>query len=133
VPTTGSRPSSPYLEPLTQLVIDYLAAAGIEVVDSISLKVSDNVDVGRLDPARLVPLASRMDTAEADAVVLSACVQMPSLPAIEAAERELGIPVLSAATATVFDLLTALELELRVAGAGRLLARNRTTVAAPSD
>lgn len=123
---------TPYLEPLTQLVIDYLAAAGIEVVDSISLKVSDNVAVGRLDPARLVPLASRLDTAEADAVVLSACVQMPSLQSIEAAERELGIPVLSAATATVFDLLTALELEPRVPHAGRLLAGNHTALAATS-
>ncbi len=123
---------TPYLEALSQLVIDYLAAAGIEVVDSISLKVSDNVAVGRLDPGRLVPLARRLDTAEADAVVLSACVQMPSLPAIEAAERELGIPVLSAATATVFDLLTVLGLEPRVPGAGLLLAGNRTALAAPS-
>ena len=42
-------------------------------------------------------------TERADAIV-SACVQMPSLPVI-AAQRELGIPVLSAATATVFELL----------------------------
>jgi maleate isomerase len=37
------------------------------------------------------------------------------------AERELGVPVLSTATATVFDLLRRLELEPTVPDAGSLL------------
>jgi maleate isomerase len=113
---------TPYLEGLTQLVISYLEACEIEVVDSISLHVSDNVAVGRLDPIGLVPLARRLNTGEADAVVISACVQMPSLPVIATVEQELGVPVISAATATVFDLLDNLNLDLHVPDAGSLLA-----------
>ena len=102
-------------------MVAYLEAAGVEVVDSLSLRVPDNVAVGRLDPMRLPALAGGMDLAGADAVIISACVQMPSLAAIPVAEEQLGLPVLSAATATVHDLLVRLGREPEVPGAGRLL------------
>jgi maleate isomerase len=112
----------PYLQPIAALVVDYLTDSGIEVVDYVALEVSNNVQVGRLDPVRLLDLARELDATRAEAVVLSACVQMPSLPAIQQAEDALGLPVLSAATATVYDLLRALGLPPVVPGAGRLLA-----------
>lgn len=120
---------TPYMRALTQLAERYLNANEIEVVDSISLEVSDNVAVGRLDPGQLVGLARQLDLADADAIVISACVQMPSLPVIATVERELGIPTLSAATATVFDLLCKLGLDTRVPDAGSLLAGSLHTVA----
>ena len=113
---------APYIRPLTNVVIDYLSACGIEVMDAISLEVADNLTVGRLDPFRLVRLASGLNVGDADAVVLSACVQMPSLPAIQLVEDRLGLPVLTAATATVHALLTRLGLEPAIPRAGRLLA-----------
>jgi maleate isomerase len=113
---------TPYMKPLTQVVIDYLAAYDIDVVSSVSLEVDDNVEVGRLDPSRLGDHASRLDLREADAVVLSACVQMPSLSAIAGAEHELGRPVLSAATATAQEVLTLLGEEPSVPEAGAALA-----------
>lgn len=113
---------TPYVDALTELVVAYLEAAGVTIVDALSLRVPDNVQVGRLDPMRLPGLAKGMDLAGADAVILSACVQMPSLPAIAEAEEQLGLPVLSAATATVHDLLVRLGREPDVPGAGSLLA-----------
>jgi maleate isomerase len=124
---------TPYLKPLTQLVVDYLAGHGVEVVDSISLEVADNVQVGRLDPAHLVGLARRLERDRADAVIVSACVQMPSLPVIGVVERELGLPVLSAATATVFELLGKLELEPQVPDAGSLLGSGQLASATGRD
>lgn len=47
---------------------------------------------------------------------------MPSLGVIDAAERRLGLPVISAATATLFQLLRRLGLGTRVPGARRLLS-----------
>jgi maleate isomerase len=113
---------APYLPALTARVVDYLADLGIEVVDSISLGVADNREVGRLDPMRLVELAERLDLRRAQAVVISACVQMPSLPAIPAVEAQAGLPVVSAATATTFALLRRLDLPPAIDGAGQLLA-----------
>jgi maleate isomerase len=113
---------APYLPALTQRVIDYLESSGITVVDSISLSVSDNLEVAALDPEELPAIASKLDTSAADAVVLSACVQMPSLQAVDRAEQELGLPVLTAATATAWRILTLLGVEAAVPQAGRLLS-----------
>ena len=56
-----------------------------------------------------------------DALVISACVQMPSLDLVEAAEEEFGIPVLSAATAGAYSILRSLNLPVAIPGAGSLL------------
>jgi maleate isomerase len=114
---------APYAEPLTMRVVDYLADLGITVVDALSLGVTDNRAVGALDPMNLVDLADQLDLRTAEAIVLSACVQMPSLPAIPVVERRTGLPTLSAATATAHQLLAALELEPLISGAGALLAQ----------
>lgn len=113
---------APYVPTLTANVITYLTGHGVEVVDAISLGVADNVAVGRLDPAHLVDLADTLDVVRADAVVVSACVQMPSLPAVGLVEQRLGLPALSAATATVHQILTRLGLPPLVPDAGTLLA-----------
>ncbi|MGH9022077.1 MAG: maleate cis-trans isomerase family protein [Acidimicrobiia bacterium] len=113
---------APYLKPLTGLVCGYIQEEGIEVVDALSLEVADNIEVGRLDPAQLPRLAEKVDTKGVDALVLSACVQMPSLPAIQVVQDHFDIPVLSASVATVWRLLGVLGLEPVVPDAGMLLA-----------
>ena len=113
---------APYLPALTTLLIDYLAGHAIEVVDSLSLGVADNCAVGRLDASHLPRLTDRLDLRRADAIVLSACVQMPSLPAIDAAQERTGLPVLSAATATARALLDVLDVPAEIPGGGALLA-----------
>jgi maleate isomerase len=113
---------TPYMKPLTQLVVEYLEDAGIEVVDALSLEVPDNLAVARLDPADLRSHYKKVDLTGADALVLSACVQMPSLPSIQPVEDEVGLPVLSSATATTYRILSELGLPTTVPNAGRLLS-----------
>lgn len=113
---------APYLPQLTEVVIGYLTDFGITVVDAISLGVADNRAVGRLDPLALVEVAERLRIDEAEAIVLSACVQMPSLPAIARVEDRTGLPVISAATATAAAILRRLDITPAIPDAGRLLA-----------
>lgn len=113
---------APYMKPLTQTVVDYIEAEGIEVVDHVALEIPDNLDVARHDPARLPEIVAGLDLSQAEAIVLSACVQMPSLPAIPTVEARFGKPVVTAAAATTFQMLRALELEPFVPGAGALLS-----------
>ena len=112
---------APYLPALTESVCDYLHAENIEVVSSCSLSVDDNLEVGRLDQRQLLEIARTLPE-DVDAVVLSACVQMPSLDVIEEAEKMLGKPVISAATATVYQIMKTLEIPPRIVGYGDLLA-----------
>jgi maleate isomerase len=113
---------TPYMKPLTQLVVEYIEDAGIEVVDALSLEVPDNLAVARLDPADLREHWKKLSLAGADALVLSACVQMPSLASIQPVEDEAGLPVLSSATATTFRILSELGLPTTVPNAGSLLS-----------
>ncbi len=112
---------TPYGKELTSQVAATIEEHGIAVREAVSLEVADHVSVGRLDQQRLLALASELDLANSDALVLSACVQMPSLEVLDAAEQRLGLPVLSAATASVWALLHKLRVEPRVRGAGWLL------------
>ena len=113
---------APYMKPLTRTVAEYLEAEGIEVRDYVALEIPDNLEVAAQDPMNLVEHYKRLDTTGIDAIVLSACVQMPSLAAVQKVEDEAGIPVVTAAVATVHQMLVALGLEPKVPGCGRLLA-----------
>ena len=113
---------APYEKPLTKKVAAYIEAGGVEVHDALSLEVADNQAVAALDPAELREHWKRLDLTGCDALVLSACVQMPSLASIDPVERDCGLPVLSAATATTFAMLDAAGLDTRVPRAGHLLS-----------
>ncbi|KZF03101.1 MULTISPECIES: maleate cis-trans isomerase family protein [unclassified Rhodococcus (in: high G+C Gram-positive bacteria)] len=112
---------TPYMRPLAEKVVDYIEAEGIRVLDWRALEVSDNAEVGCIPGERVMDAARSLDLTGADALVISACVQMPSLPLVQAAEDEFGIPVLSAATAGAYSLLRALDLPVDLPDAGSLL------------
>jgi maleate isomerase len=116
---------TPYTRDLTDLVCGYLESAGVEVVDKHSLEVADNKAVARLDQAALSEHWRKLDLAGCDALVLSACVQMPSLQVLAQVEQQAGIPVLSASTATAYQLLKLVGLEPVVPDAGWLLSPDR--------
>lgn len=113
---------APYMKPLTELVVDYIRHEGYEVTDWRALEIPDNLEVGRHDPSLLPAIVAQMDTSNVDAIVLSACVQMPSLPAIAQVEAMTGKPVITAAVATTYAMLKQLGLEPIVPGAGALLS-----------
>jgi maleate isomerase len=115
---------TPYLRPLAEKVVGYLEAEGFEVVDWRALEVADNREVGCIPGARVMEAARSLDLSGADALVISACVQMPSLRLVDVAEQEFGLPVLSAATAGVYSILSAVGLPLDLPGAGALLRRD---------
>ncbi len=113
---------APYMKPLTEMVVEYIRNEGIEVSDYIALEIQDNLDVAAHDPMNLPEIVKGLKTDDVDAVVLSACVQMPSLPAVPMAEAITGKPVLTAAIATTWQMLKALDLDTRVPGGGTLLS-----------
>ena len=113
---------TPYMRPLTDLVASYIENEGIDVRDSLALEIPDNLEVAAQDPANLLEHYRKVDIEGIDVLVLSACVQMPSLPSIQTVEDRIGIPVISAAVCTTYMMLQQLGLETRVPGAGALLS-----------
>ncbi len=113
---------TPYMKPLTEMVVAYIRNEGIDVGDYRALEISDNLAVAAHDPSNLPAIVAGMKTDNVDAIVLSACVQMPSLPAISVVESQARRPVISAAVATTWSMLRQLGLETRVPGGGTLLS-----------
>ncbi|MGQ4598108.1 aspartate racemase/maleate isomerase family protein [Nocardia sp. R6R-6] len=122
--TLGARSAAliaPYLKPLTEQVVGYIRNEGYTITDHIALEIPDNLEVGSQDPMALDAVVDRLDHSAADVVILSACVQMPSLAAIQAVQDRIGKPVVSAAVATTYEILKALDLKPVVPDAGELL------------
>jgi maleate isomerase len=113
---------APYLKPLTALVVDYIEHEGIEVQDALSLEISDNLEVGARDPRAPIEISRRLNTANCDAVVISACVQMPSLASVQPVQDWLGLPVVSSSVCTTWRMLKALDLPATAPNAGSLLS-----------
>jgi hypothetical protein len=94
-----------------RILCEYIEAEGFTVHDRVALEIEDNCEVGARDPMELVNIYPRVDIKGVDALVLSACVQMPSLEAIPVVEKKVGIPVLSAAVSTTFQMLQKMNLK----------------------
>src|SRR5437868_2583242 len=52
---------APYMKPLTDKVVSYIEAEGIEVVDRLCFEIADNLEVGRRDPLRLLEDVKRSE------------------------------------------------------------------------
>jgi len=111
----------PYMKPLAQQVVDYIEAEGFDVADWRALEVADNSDVGCIPGENVMAAARSLDLTGVDALVISCCVQMPSLDLVQSAEDELGLPVLSAATAGAYSILRSANIPVNIPGAGSLL------------
>lgn len=113
---------APYVKSLCNLVAEYIEHEGFEVADRIALEIPDNLEVGRRDPMALVDISRDLSLDGVDVLVLSSCVQMPSLGAIPIVEERTGLPVISASVCTAFQMLQKLGLKAYAPDAGGLLS-----------
>ena len=111
--------------PLAEQVVAYLSAEGLEVTAWAALDVADSAAVACIESSRILAALRTLGLTHAEALVLSADGQMPSLPLIELAEVEFGVPVVSAVTAAAFVLLRRLHLPTVLPHVGVLLEQDR--------
>jgi len=88
------------------------------------LKVPNNLAVGALDSMALIDIVKCLSVANVDVVVLSACVQMRSLHALQPVQNSLDVPVLSTAAATMFRIPQTLDINATAPTADDLLSGN---------
>jgi len=113
---------TPYMKPLTQLVVDYIEHQGFEVVDFVALEIADNLEVAAQNPMNLLEIYKSLNLEGVDVLIASACVQMPSLEAVDLIEKEIGIPVTTAAICTTYEMMKKLGIEAKSTIGGKLLS-----------
>lgn len=96
---------APYTDGLMARVVSYLADRGIAVTVHKNFGVVDNTAVAQISTDLIVDAALAMDLAGVDALVVSACVQMPSYAALHNKDLlALGLPLMSASMATAIEI-----------------------------
>ena len=113
---------TPYMRPLTNMVVGYIEHQGFNVVDSVALEIADNLQVAAQNPDNLLEIYKQLDLTGVDVLVASACVQMPSLAAIDKLEQKIGIPVTSAAICTSYEMMKKIDITAVSTIGGALLS-----------
>jgi maleate cis-trans isomerase len=91
-------------------VIDYLTAAGVEVVQDVALKLEPR-EFGGVTPQQWAKLAQDNDRPEADGIFLS-CTNTRQIEAIADIERALGKPVVNSNQAVLWGCMRRLSASL---------------------
>jgi maleate isomerase len=110
-----------YDDEVNAVAASFLEANGFEVVSRLGLGYVDNLQVGRLGIDSALGVGRRVDSPDADAIVL-ACTNWVSMPAIAPLEAELGKPVISTTQASLWACLRRLGWTRPLDGAGMLHA-----------
>jgi maleate isomerase len=108
--------ASPYPETMNELLAQFLRHFGFQVVSQKGLHVECPAF---LPPESAYQVASQANCKEADGIVIS-CTNFRSMEVIERLERDLGKPVISSNTASMWKLLQLAGIQKRIKGAGRL-------------
>jgi len=91
-------------------VIDYLTAAGIEVVRDIAMKL-EALDFGSVTPAQWTQMSKEIDGPDVDGVFLS-CTNTTQIDAIADIEKLLGKPVVNSNQAVLWGCVKKLQEKL---------------------
>lgn len=113
-----------YPDDVAQLFVDYLAAAGVEVVSFSSAGIDTAAEVGRLSPAEVTALASGNDHPDAQALLVPDTA-MRTLSVLPDLEARLGKPVLTANQVTIWEGLRLAAQPRYSARLGALFAEGR--------
>lgn len=116
---------TPYPDEVEEAEVAYLAAHGFTVVARGGPVCETPVEQGSILAAEWVRLAAELDTAHADAVLIS-CAGTQTADAVAAVEASSGLPVITSNQALLWLVLSACGITDRIPLYGRLLALPRT-------
>ncbi len=112
--------ATPYIDEVNEKEREFLEANGFQVVNIKGLQIEENLEIGRQPPEIAYRLAKDVDRPEAEAVFIS-CTNFRTIEIIAALENDLGKPVFSSNTATLWASLRSLGIRERMPRLGSLL------------
>jgi maleate isomerase len=100
---------SPYLDWKNEILISFLAAAGVAVAGSGSFSAKNPTELGTITADQVLRKALEVARPDSEGLFI-ACVQLPTIDVIPALTARLGRPVWSAVRAAAWAALSALGL-----------------------
>jgi len=111
---------TPYADELNTNVARHLMQAGFAFTDFQGLNLNYDNEMIRVAPEYLVEFAERIDTPDAEAVLMS-CGALRTIDVVDEIERRLGKPVICSNQAMLWHCLRLAGVDDRLDGLGRLL------------
>lgn len=105
--------ATPYLPDVAAHEVQFLEDNGFKILREHSLGIKDNLEIGRLTANDAQTLARAVFVKGTDAVFIS-CTNFRTFEAIDALEKDLGKPVVSSNSATLWAAMNLLKLEAGV-------------------
>lgn len=112
--------ATPYIDSINLLERRFLEGSGFRVLELKGLGIEDNPTIGGQRPNTILRLAREANRREAQGVFIS-CTNLPTIEVIPRLEKELGKPVVSSNTATLWSMLRKAGFKSLVRGYGRIL------------
>ncbi len=113
--------ATPYIEEVNSKEKEFLEGNGFEVIEIKGLGIKENLEIGRQPPWAAYRLAKEVYSEDADALFIS-CTNFRTLEVLEALEEDLGIPVISSNSASMWLCLKELGIREEIEGFGYLLS-----------
>lgn len=103
--------ATPYIEEVAEKEIEFLTKSGFEVVKHKSLGIKENLKIGKLTANDAKNLAEQADAPDAQAVFIS-CTNFQTFKVLSLIEEQVGKPVISSNSATLWMSLKTLNLKM---------------------
>lgn len=117
--------ATPYTENMNRKEVSFLEDNNYEVVDIRGLGIEPNLKIGEQEPSQSYRLGHSVGEADADVLFIS-CTNFRTCEIIPMLEADLGMPVISSNSATLWALLQELGIETQDIDLGQLFKKTHT-------
>ena len=114
---------TPYSKVLNDDVVNYFKSENFTVTSNSYFDITNDLDIGKVDPNYLYEILCNMDLSEADALFVS-CTALPALSLIDKLEKKLNKTVLSSNQVLIWDTLQSIGKTQPIEGFGKLFNTN---------
>jgi maleate isomerase len=116
--------TSPYPDSHHEAERDYLEQTGIEAMAMQGMGLEQGPEFARVTPEEILQFSLDAWDDAADGLFIS-CMNFDALPAVQALEDQIGKPVVTSHSATLWRALALADIREPIRGSGRLLAQSR--------
>jgi len=113
--------ASPYTDAIDHAELEFFSSLGFEVLATANLGIADGFSLASPTAPEMYELARSAWRDESDALLIT-CLNMNSHEVVQLLESQLGKPVVTSTTSTLWKLLRVAGVAPKVSGYGRLLA-----------
>lgn len=104
--------ATPYIQEINKAEADFLTKNGFEIINTQSLNLTDNIQIGRLSTDETIDLAKHAHSSLSDVTFVS-CTNLKTFEAIQVLEQKYAKPVVSSNSATLWAALCALGVRVK--------------------